>query len=315
MNRRQILASLTCFGGAAAMKGHALISNPPSTDGLPSTIFNPRSFGAIGDGNTLDSLAINAAVDACNKAGGGVVYLSPGNYLSGTVVLKSNVTLYLEAGAVLLGSKNLSDYTTQREPNSSADSGQRHFIFARDTENVGLAGPGAIDGQGSSFWYPANRKPVSEDRKWSDGIHRDWKKGNQVSPMIELVNCTNLRIEDIRIRGASGWTIRPINCTNVVIQGIAIKNPVYGPSTDGIDLTGCKDVLVSDCIIDTGDDAICLKSENPYGDTPKVSQNIVVTNCIITGCCNGFKIGTATQGGYENITFSNSVIYNDEVDF
>lgn len=182
MNRRQILASLTCFGGAAAMRGHVLISNPPSTDGLPSTIFNPRSFGAIGDGNTLDSLAINAAVDACNKAGGGVVYLSPGNYLSGTVVLKSNVTLYLEAGAVLLGSKNLTDYTTQRKPNSSADSGQRHFIFARDTENVGLAGPGAIDGQGSSFWYPANRKPVSEDRKWSDGIHRDWKKGTRCLP-------------------------------------------------------------------------------------------------------------------------------------
>jgi hypothetical protein len=314
MNRRQILASLTAFGGAAAVKSYASDPNPPSTGGLPATILNPRSFGAIGDGNTLDSPAINAAIDACNKAGGGVVYLSPGNYLSGTVVLKSNVTLYLEAGAVLLGSKNVSDYNPQPGPGSNDDAGQRHFIFARDAENVGLAGPGAIDGQGSSYWIPSNRKPVSDDHKWSDAIHLDWEHKNRVSPMIELVNCTNLRIEDVRIRGASGWTMRPINCTNVVIQGIAIKNPVYGPNTDGIDMTGCKNVLVSDCIIDTGDDAICLKSENPYGDSPRLSQNIVITNCIITGCCNGFKIGTATQGGFENITFSNSVIYNDDVD-
>ena len=273
-----------------------------------------KHYGAKGDGVSIDTLAINAAIDDCNKAGGGIVYLSPGNYLSGTVVLKSNVTLYLEAGAVLLGSKNISDYTPQAGPNASDDAGQRHFIFARDAENVGLAGPGAIDGRGSSYWIPSNRKPVSDDKKWSDAIHLDWEHKDRVSPMIELVNCTNLRIEDIRIRGASGWTMRPINCTNVVIQGIEIKNPVYGPNTDGIDMTGCKNVLMSDCIIDTGDDAICLKSENPYDDLPQVSQNIVITNCIISGCCNGFKIGTATQGGFENITFSNSVIYNDDVD-
>jgi polygalacturonase len=164
MNRRQILVSHSCFGGVAAVKGYALIPNSPSTDDRPSTIFNPRSFGAIGDGNALDSPAVNAAIDACTKAGGGVVHFSPRNYLSGTVVLKSNVTLYLEAGAVLLGSKNVSDYNPQPGPNSSDDAGQRHFIFARDAENVGLAGPGAIDGQGSSYWTPSNRKPVSDDK-------------------------------------------------------------------------------------------------------------------------------------------------------
>jgi polygalacturonase len=95
--------------------------------------------------------------------------------------------------------------------------------------------------------------------------------------MIELVNFTNLRIEDIRIRGASGWTMRPINCINVVIQGIAIKNPIYGPNTDGIDMTGCKNLLMSDCTIDTGDDAICLKSVNPYGATPQPPAFIAAT--------------------------------------
>ena len=308
-----MLAPLTCFSGAVAIKAQNSIPSLPTAGGNPVAVFNPRHFGAVGDGNFLDSPAINAAIDACNKTGGGVVYLSPGNYLSGTVVLKSKVCLYLEAGAVLLGSKNLSDYSPQPGPKFYEDAGQRHLIFARDAENVGLAGPGEIDGQGSSFWIPSNRKPVSEDQEWTDAIHHNWSHRDRVSPMIELVNCTNLRIEGIRICGASGWTMRPINCNNVLIQSVAIKNPVYGPNTDGIDVTSCKNVLISDCIIDTGDDAICLKSENPYGDSPQISQNIVVTNCIITGCCNGFKVGTATQGGFENITFSNSVIYNDDV--
>jgi hypothetical protein len=133
--------------------------------------------------------------------------------------------------------------------------------------------------------------------------------------MLEFVNCTWLRIEDLRIEGAAGWTMRPVNCRQVFIRGISITNPVYGPNTDGMDITGCTNVFVSDCSIDTGDDAICLKSENPYGSEPLIGKNIVVTNCVLTTCCNGFKLGTATQGGFENITFSNSVIYNNAGDF
>ena len=306
MNRR---ALLSLSGGMLA----AATSRAQNTSNLP-TLYDPHSYGAKGDGKNLDSPAINAAIDACTKAGGGLVYLAPGTYLSGTVVLKSNVTLYLEAGATVLGSKNLTDYTPQPGPNPKGDANQKHLIFARDAENVGLAGPGRIDGQGSSFWVPSGRVVPSTAEAWRDVATYDWKPLDRPSPMLEFVSCRYLRIDDVRIENASGWTLRPINCDYVWIRGINIKNPVIGPNTDGIDPTGCSNLVISDCVIDTGDDAICLKSENPYGGEPRLSSNITITNCVLTCCCNGLKFGTATRGGFENITFSNSVIYNKDVD-
>ncbi len=314
MNRREALALITASAAVPMSRGYAATGKHGPPNGLAASLFNPRQFGAVGDGKVLDSPAINAAIDACNKAGGGVVYCSPGTYLCGTVELKSNVTLYLEAGAVILGSTDVAQYTPKAGPDATADAGQRHLLYARDADNVSVVGPGRVDGQGQSFWTATNRKPVSDDAKWSDARHLDYKPNARVSPMVELVNCTNLRLESIELTGSSGWTLRPINCTRVSIQGIVIRNPAIGPNTDGIDLTGCQDVVISDCLINTGDDAICLKSENPYGPTPRLSKNIAVSNCIITSSTTGFKIGTATQGGFENITFSNSTIVSSDPD-
>lgn len=292
-----------------------LLAAPALTDNatISSHLFDIKKYGASGDGKTLDSAAINAAIDACNSAGGGTVYMPPGVYLSGTVILKSNVTLYLEAGATLLGSPKLSDYTSVPGPPSDADANQRHLVFARDTENIGLAGPGTIDGQGAAYWKPNGRAPAAPEDAWRDVIAFYWKHGPRPSPMLEFYNCKNLRIADVHIKNSTGWTLRPIHCDNVFIRGITIKNPVYGPNTDGIDPTCCQNVFISDCLIDTGDDAICLKSENPYGEELRASKNITVVNCVLSGCCNGFKIGTATHSGFENIVFSNSIIFNDDV--
>ncbi len=276
-------------------------------------LFNVRTYGATGEGRGLDTEAINRAVDACHAAGGGVVYVPPGVYLVGTVVLKSNVTLYLEAGATLLGSKNIADYTPQVGPDAEADAGQKHLIFARDAENVGLAGRGVIDGQGPAFWVPSGRPVLPPSEAWRDVEAHAWKPLRRASPLLEFCRCRNLHIDYIRIQNASGWTLRPIECDNVFIRGISIKNPVYGSNTDGIDPTGCHNVFISDCTIDTGDDAICLKSESPYGGEPRVSKNITITNCVLTTCCNGLKFGTATHGGFENVAFTNSVIYNEAV--
>lgn len=312
MNRRDLLAwSPTLFGAAVP-----LAAQPMSTAASAAgpRIYDPRSFGAKADGRTLDSPAINAAIDACTQAGGGIVYLAPGTYLSGTVVLKSNVTLYIEAGATLLGSKTITDYTPQPGPPALGDANQKHLIFARDAENVGLCGPGKIDGQGSAFWVPSGRKVPGPEDSWRDVATYDWKPLDRPSPMIEFAHCRYVRIEDVRIENSSGWTLRPVNSDYVRIHGITIKNPVIGPNTDGIDPTGCQHVTISDCIIDTGDDAICLKSHNPYGGETRLTSNITITNCVLTCCCNGLKFGTATQGGFENITFSNSVIYNNDVD-
>jgi hypothetical protein len=310
MNRRNLIA----FGAGALASQCGLApagAAPPATAGL--RLFDVRDYGAAGDAKTLDTHAMNAAIDACH-ASGGIAYVPPGTYLCGTVVLKSNVTLYLEAGATLLGSTDLADYAPQPGPPLRGDANQKHLIFARNAENVGLAGPGRIDGQGRAFWAPSGRAAPAPEDHWKDVATYDWKPTDRPSPMLEFAECRNLRIEDVRIENASGWTLRPINCDNVFIRGISILNPVIGPNTDGIDATGCRNLFISDCSIATGDDCICLKSENPYGGEVRVSKNIAITNCVLTCCCNGLKFGTATHGGYENVTFSNSVIYNDDVD-
>ena len=309
MNRRSLLHTLTTAGLGA-------ISSPLSGQeggrGQRPVFFDPFTFGARGDGRALDSPAINRAIDACTAAGGGIVYIAPGISRSGTVELKSNVTLYIEAGATLLGSTEMNDYTAMKGPSLKGDANQFHLIYARDAENVTLAGPGRIDGQGPSFWLPSGRTPLPESEQWAEVTAHAYKKNpnGRPSPMLEFVNCRWLRIEGLRIENAPGWTMRPINCDNVFLHGLNIKNPNYGSNTDGMDLCGCQNVFVSDCAIDTGDDAICFKSENPYGPAPRLTSNVTVTNCSLTTCCNGFKIGTATEGGFENIVFSNSVIYN-----
>jgi polygalacturonase len=305
--RRKLLTGLS----VAAAFPMAAVAAPPPAAGL-STIFDVRGYGAKGDGKMLDSPAINAAVEACAAAGGGTVYLAPGIYHSGIVVLKSNVTLYLEAGAVLLGSTNIEDYALR---NGAAPGAANHLIYARDAENVTVRGPGRIDGQGAAFWRPSGKAHMPPEEGWNDVLTRYWEpNGKRPSPMLEFQNCRWVRIEDVRIENAASWTLRTLNCGQVFIRGVSIKNPVNGPNTDGMDICGCTDVLISDCSIDTGDDAICLKSENPLGPQPLLTRNVVVTNCVLTTCCNGFKLGTNSEGGFENITFSNSVIYNNAVD-
>ncbi len=324
MNRREMLAAMGMMAAGSPLFG-APLSGTRDVKNV-SRVFNVKDFGATGDGNTLDTASINRTVDACADAGGGLVYLPPGTYLSGTVILKSNATLYIEAGATLLGSKNIRDYLSQpQSQNSNAvqdhsfvndlrDAGAYHLVFARDAENVGVTGLGTIDGQGSAFWTQNGRVSPPPEDAWRDTIAHGWKAlPPRPSPMLEFYNCKNLHIEDVHLQNSAGWTLRPIHCDNVYIHGISIKNPVYGPNADGIDATCSQNIFISDCLIDTGDDAICLKSENPYGEELRVSKNIVVTNCVLSGCCNRFKFGTATHGGFENILFSNSVIFNEDV--
>ena len=306
MNRRHQIGLFGATGIAPA--GTALAAIAPAQ--ANSLLLRPQDFGAKADGVALESTAVNAGIDRAHAQGGGGVYLSPGTYLCGTVVLKSNVTLYLEAGAVLLGSKDVGQYTPQAGPPATGDANTRHLIFAKDAENVTLCGPGTIDGQGPSFWVPSGRRKYNPEEQWGDVASLYLNKLPRVSPMLEFVNCRHLNVEQVRIENASGWTMRLMSCVGVVVDGISIKNPVVGPNTDGIDISNSSDVRVANCSIDTGDDAICLKSENPYGDTVPVMRNVTVTNCTLTTCCNGFKFGTRTESGCENIVLSNSTIHN-----
>ncbi len=271
--------------------------------------YNILDFGAIADGKTLSTKAIQAAIDVAFTAGGGVVYAPPGVYCTGGIVLKSWVTLYLEGGSTLLGSTSMTDYPVR---GIKGEVSGPHLVYAYKAEAVTIAGRGTIDGNGPQFWMPNPKPPKAPERMYGEAKSNDLvpKPSGRPEPMVNFEQCTNVRVEGITLKDAPSWTLRPQGCDSVVIHGIRLRN-VIGPNTDGIDVSGSRNVMISDCDIVTGDDAICLKSDSgDHGYGP--CANITVTNCVMTTSCNGFKIGTETHGVYENIVFSNSAIYSGD---
>jgi polygalacturonase len=306
MLRRAFLSGVPLVLGAAAAAGGFR---------LPASAASVLEYGARPDGKTLNTKSIQSAIDRVFQDGGGVVNIPSGTFLTGRIELKSGVTLNLQTGSTLLGSTSIDDYKAHPESDGNGPAAGRHLIFAQDAENITITGSGVIDGQGPSFWEPSAPVPPSEE--WAGVASHDLapKKSGRPSPMLEFANCRGLQINGIRIQNSPGWTLRTVNCDSVEVQGITIRNPINGPNTDGIDIVCSQRVRISNCTIFTGDDAICLKSETPYGGEPRLVKDVTVSDCTLTTCCNGFKIGTGSEGGFETITFSNSFIVNDEVPF
>ncbi len=255
--------------------------------------FDVRDFGAAGDGEQLDDEALQRAVDACYEAGGGFVRLTSGDYLvAGGLRLRSGVHLYLEAGATILGSDDI-DVRNRGT-----------LISARGAKDIGIRGPGRIDAQGDAFWTGS---PGWQTESWRGHAPHDYSRvdGSPGRP-IEFRNCQDVVLKDLTIVRSPSWTITLRGCDGVVISGVTIRNPLEGDWLDGIDIVGCSNVRIEGCHIETGDDALVLKSEPNY---PKV-ENITVTNCVLASAANGFKLGTGSHGVFRNITFSNSVIYS-----
>ncbi len=267
---------------------------------------NILDYGAHSGGKELNTESIQRAVTDAHSQGGGVVLVPRGTFLTGKLELLSRVTLYLDVGATLLGSKSISDY---------GGGPGRHLIFATNADDVGIAGSGRIDGQGRSFWEPSGEEPMPSDELWRGVASHKLKpkKAGRPSPMIFFKECRGVQIRDVRIDNSPGWTLHAFNCDDVTIERIAINNPVDGPNTDGIDLTGCQNVEISNCIVQTGDDAICLKTTDPNGGEPRLVKGVKVSGCSLTTCCNGFKVGTESEGGFENVIFSNSTVYSGDV--
>ncbi len=250
----------------------------------PVSLFDVTSYGARGDGKSLDTAAVQKAIDACHQAGGGVVYLPRGDYLTGTLVLKSNVTLHLSPGATLWGSRRIEDYAPL------------HLIYARDANNIAIEGGGTINGNGDAFWYP-DFKPHEK----------------RPSPAIELVECRDVRIENIRIRNTAGWGIHPLRCDRVSIRGISMISPYQGPNTDGIDPDSSRNVTISDCYIETGDDCIVLKTTGRLGLPAPPCENVTVTNCVLLSDDAALKLGTESHGDFRHIVFSGCAIRKSNV--
>ncbi len=247
-------------------------------------------FGAVPDDKTLCTGFIQQAIDDCSLSGGGKVTVPAGKFLTGTIFLRNKVNLYLENGAVILGSTRIEDYKPEV------------LVTAQNAENICITGYGTIDGQGHVFWIPEDRSKIPYDRapQW---IHKQPRSGN----LIRLEGCRNVIIENILLTGSESWTLHLLGCDDVFVTGIKIRNPLHGPNTDGIDIQACRNVRTANCEIYTRDDAICLKNRDPkYYD--RECENITVTNCLITTVCNAFKIGTESLGNFRNIVFCNSII-------
>ena len=258
--------------------------------------YHIKSYGAKGDGKTLSTNFIQKAIDEAFTAGGGKVIIEPGIYISGTIFLKSNVHLEIMAGAIIKGSDKISDYTPMKWGHNK-DRQPYHLLVANNANNIKISGMGTIDGNGPAFWQPRNEK---DDPQWI------MAKDQKISPMLEIWNCRNVDISEVTLITGGGWTLHLYDSDLIKVSGIKILNNLFSPNGDGIDISGCSDVVISDCIIKTCDDAICLKT---MGDS-KECKRVTVNNCVIECSCAALKIGNESFRDISQVTFSNCVISN-----
>jgi polygalacturonase len=249
------------------------------------TFSNGRDFdmiesGAVPDGKTLNTKVIQQTINACSENGGGTVIFPPGKYLTGAIALKSGVTLHLRKGAVLLGSMDLAHYQI---PDEKIRNG--NLINATGQENIGIRGEGTIDGQGAVFQRPTAENHIS---------HRPQN--------INFSHCRNVTVEGIFLTNAGSWMQHYFNCQNLRITGIRVHNHC-NYNNDGMDIDGCRDVIISDCKVDSDDDGICIKSTQKY-----ICENVLVSNCLARSFCNAIKLGTKSVGGFRNIVISNCTV-------
>lgn len=248
-------------------------------------VFDITEYGALADGKTKVTTAIQKAIDACSAAGGGKVVIPQGTFISGTIYLKSNVVLEVVEGAVLKGCSSIKDYP-DIIPVTESRYGQylrKALISAQKQNNIRVFGQGTIDGnRGKEFRGKETKRP----------------------PIIWFDECEDVKVEGLLLRRAGMWTNVYSRCKKVHINGITIRD-AYGPNNDGCNMADCEDVIIENCDIDSADDAICLKGFTPWGN-----KNIIIRNNRLETRVNGIKFGTDSSGGFKNVLLKDNVILN-----
>jgi polygalacturonase len=282
--------------------------------GATKRIFDVSEFGAIGDGQSLCTAAIQRAVDACARLGGGKVLVPPGRFLSGPIFLKSNLELEVSAGATLLGMPNIDEYPTIQGRWEGIDRTiYASLLTGEDLENVSITGRGVLDGNGQVWWDAAWKTEAMRNKL---GLTEREPDNPPAAPLkwprprvINLYRCKNVRISGLTLLNSPSWHVHPVLCEDVCMDQLTILTPDHTPNTDGIDPDSCKNVRIANCYISTGDDGIVIKSGYRYkqGNPNVPSENIVITNCIFGHGWAGVGIGSETAGGVRNVTISNCV--------
>jgi polygalacturonase len=247
-----------------------------------AAIFNVRDHGASGDGRTLDSPAIQETIDACAKAGGGIIRLAAGTYLSKPLFLRgNNTTLQLDAGAVLEGTQEFADY---QNPSGEIAG----LLNAEGLTNVSILGTGVIDGAGAPWW------PAVKEAKRTGG-----PEPRRRPKMVNFHHCRGVTLRDVTLRNSPSFHLVPVDCDDVLIDHVTIKAPGDSPNTDAIDPSACRHVRIINCLLDVGDDNVAVKAGHSVPGRDFCCQDIMVSNCV---CLHGhgISIGSETSGGVSN---------------
>lgn len=271
-----------------------------------AVVMSPLDYGARADGKSLDTKAIQTALDKA-AARGGTVILGSGVWLSGPLSIPSKVTLRLEKGAILRADNRENDFVPAYIGEASKD--KEAFIQARGGEGFTIEGNGVIDGNGAALWWEeakavreelkAGRSDLFEQRfpgvVTANGMPRPW--------LLEIADAKNITIKGVTLTNSPMWTLVIRNSQNVVIDGVKVEAPVDSPNTDGIDIVSCKDVVIRNCSVFTGDDNIAIKSGITQ-DGAAPSENILIEECVIQAG-HGLSIGSETANGIGSVKVHN----------
>ena len=288
--------------------------------------FNIKDYGAINDGKTINTTAIQKAVDACYQNGGGRVYVPAGTFVTGTLHLKSNVDLFLESGSVLLGSPDLKDYESYTKEGYGVN--YYGILYTVDAQNVSISGAGSIDGNNKVFFDFDHAKKIDANssrftRQKDNYRHVASGLGDgpvvpkdRTRQMVIFSDCKHVQLRDLSLLNSSFWTLHFADCDDVSVTGIRLWSGILVPNADGVDVTSCSNVIIANSDIRSGDDALAIVGYDHHFEIPgfkglrHVSENIIVTNCNLQSYSSGIRIGFLDQNTVRNVHVSHCNITN-----
>ena len=315
--------------------------------------FNILRYGAIADGMTLNSAAINKTIEECAKQGGGTVLIPRGSFVTGPVIMKSNINLHLAKGALVIFSPDFNQYPLVVSSFEGVDAARcQSPLVAENLENIAITGKGIMNGNGY-YWRPVKKDKLTESEwkkhlkefggvltadkkmwyssekalkgsltnnigKLTDGkTLKDFEEvKDYLRPnMIRIYQCRNILIEGVTFENSPAWTTHLMMSEHITIKNLKVKNPWYGTNTDALDLESCKNALVEDCSFDTGDDGICIKSGRDAEGRKRgmPTQDIIVNNCTVYHSHGGFVVGSEMSGGAKNLFVSNCTFIGSDI--
>ena len=318
---------------------------------IPAYTVNLKKFGAVGDGVTLNTKAFEKAIAALEKKGGGHLVVPAGVWFTGPIVLKSNIDLHLEVGAVIQFSGDESLYPIIQTSFEGLDTRRcQSPLSANGAENISITGKGVIDGNGQ-FWRPVKKGKMT-DGQWKEVLERpggvESKKGywvpnqayadaeksanmnvpkasteeewNRIKRflrpvMVSLVNCKNVLLQGVIFQNSPAWNIHPLMCENIILDDVLARNPAYAQNGDALDLESCKNALIVNSKFDAGDDGICIKSgkDKDGRRRGRPCENVVVDGCTVFAGHGGFVVGSEMSGGVRNILVENCQFLGTDV--